>query len=90
MHLIHQPQIGHYLVHSESQLETLYDVDILAHEGQGHCTCPDWLNRIGPAIDRGELPARRFCKHIIEAREHFADLCIERTLTMMRAPQKDG
>ena len=83
MHLIPQPQIGHYLVPSERDPETLYDVDLMAYNGAGHCTCDDWLHRIGPPIERGEIPARRFCKHIIEAREHFTDLIIERTLANM-------
>lgn len=85
MRVIPQHQAGHYRVESATKEEVEYDVDVLAYEGEGHCTCPDWMHRIGPELDAGRVPARRFCIHIIAARDVFTDLVIERTLEMMRS-----
>ncbi len=74
---------GHAHVTSEGHKEKVYDVDVLAHAGQGHCTCDDWLHRIGPCIARDEAPPRRFCKHQILVREVFTDWIIQCFLAQM-------
>ncbi len=71
--IVREPHPGQYVVTSESKEGTIYDVDVLAHNTEGHCTCADWANRIGPCIERGEKPARRFCKHVALAREDMLD-----------------
>lgn len=85
MRVIPQHQAGHYHVESATKEGVVYDVDVLAYEGEGHCTCPDWMNRIGPCLDAGTIPPRRFCIHLLEARDHFTDAIIARTLQNMRA-----
>lgn len=75
------PQLlGHYHVYSETQAETMYDVELLANNGNGRCTCQDWQMRIGPYLERSEDPPRRFCKHIIACREYFLDDVIKRMI----------
>lgn len=91
MRVIPQPQPFHFLVASEDpKTELMYDIDLLANEDakgvpQGHCTCADWMNRIGPYLDRQEDPPRRFCKHIIACREVMMDTVTAQTLANMKA-----
>lgn len=85
MRLIAQGTLGHFHCTSEKDGdEFVYDVDILGHEGFGHCTCKDFTYRIQPYLDKGETPSHR-CKHLIMARELFTDEVIKRTLQNMKA-----
>lgn len=91
MRVIPQPQAFHFLVPSEDVgQERMYDVDLLACEGndgvpQGRCTCADWMNRIGPFLERNEDPPRRFCKHIIACREVMMDTVARISLANLKA-----
>lgn len=55
-------------------------VDLLAYKGHGQCACPQWIYRIGPAREKGEVPDVRWCKHIAAAREVMLDDVIQRML----------
>jgi hypothetical protein len=76
--------VGRYLVSSESPKpdteDDAYVVDVLAFTGKGQCSCADWVHRIGPALREEKEPARRFCKHLVIAREMFTDQIIARML----------
>lgn len=73
-----------YLVMSEHPKsgDDHYLVDLLAFEKSGRCTCPDWEHRIGPMLREGMIPDKRYCKHIIAAREAFCDDVLDRMLEL--------
>ena len=88
MRLNSQTQIGHYLVTSEKQgKDTVYDVDLLAYEGYGHCTCQDFMYRVLPKLEKADPldPPTHRCKHLILCRESFTDEIIKRMLANMKA-----
>lgn len=88
MRLTGQTQIGHFLVTSEKQgKDTVYDVDLLAYEGYGHCTCQDFMYRVLPKLEKADPqdPPSHRCKHLILCREHFTDEIIKRMLANMKA-----
>ncbi len=62
-----------------------YMVDLLAYGGHGQCACPQWVYRIGPAREKGEVPDVRWCKHIAAARDVMLDNVIARMLAASKA-----
>ena len=80
----HGDSVGRYLVASQNK-EGKYMVDLLAYETRGECACPAWQYRIGPVLQKGEVPDRPWCKHIQAARDHFTDEILRRTLAGMRS-----
>ena len=75
---------GRYLVMSENAKndDDHYLVDLMAFEKSGRCSCPDWEHRIGPSLREDIIPDRRYCKHIIAAREHMLDDVLTRMLEL--------
>lgn len=53
-----------------------YLVDLSSYDGQGRCDCRDFRCRIEPKLSRGQKPPKRFCKHIIAARDQLLDMFI--------------
>lgn len=80
MRVIRQDTPGSYHVPSERKKGITYAVDVLGSGGEGHCTCDDWMIRIGPYLERHEDPPRRFCKHIAACRDDFLDFVISQYL----------
>jgi hypothetical protein len=76
-------EIGRFHVQSESSPTRPHVVDLLAHEGQGMCSCTDWSTRCRPNQKRtpnafvpyGSAgrpnPERHACKHVHVARTYF-------------------
>jgi hypothetical protein len=64
-----------FLVTSESIPDRVYQVDLVANNGIGHCSCPDFAKKRQPLIDAGGKigDENLFCKHIRVSRSHFLD-----------------
>lgn len=77
---------GRYQVASDKPNTLPYLVDLLAYDGEGQCTCQDWEYRIGKYLRDEVPPEKRFCKHILAAREKFLDEIIG----LMLRPQNPG
>jgi hypothetical protein len=78
-----EAEIGRFVVQSESSPTRPHVVDLLAHGGQGECSCVDFSTRCRPNqrakpgafIPYGSAgrpnPDRHCCKHIHVARTYF-------------------
>lgn len=76
-------EIGVFQVESSQTPQKPHTVDLLAHDGQGFCTCSDWSARCRPNMKRNPgafipygsashpNPARHCCKHVHVARTYF-------------------
>jgi len=76
-------EIGRFLVESFEHPDQPHQVDLLAHAGQGACSCKDWTTRCRPNqkaapnafIPYGTAkkpdPARQECRHVHVARKYF-------------------
>jgi len=71
---------GRYLVPSSDQGADPYLVDLLAHNGEGECTCKDWQCRIGQHYTAHTSPPRTRCRHIDMARDQLASDVIAKLL----------
>lgn len=69
----HPDGLGTYLVESDNPKAPPYLVDLLANDGEGQCTCADWDFRIGKYLRDEMPPEKRFCKHLVAAREVMLD-----------------
>lgn len=63
---------GRYHVMSHSQ-KGRYMVDLASYHGHGSCTCKDFQVRVQPERERGQIPQKRYCKHIAAARQVFLE-----------------
>lgn len=63
-------------VTSEADLKIIYQVDLLAHDRNGFCSCMDFSTRHQPMVIREEGISR--CKHINFAREVALDDFLKR------------
>jgi hypothetical protein len=76
-------ELGRFLVESWEKPESPHQVDLLAHQGQGACSCTDWVTRCRPnqkahphafipyGTAKNPDPARQCCRHITVARTYF-------------------
>ena len=64
---------GRYHVESESG-ESDYLVDLLEYRRFGYCGCRDFEIHIMSKWEAGEVPERKWCKHIRMVRNYIADL----------------
>jgi hypothetical protein len=78
-----------FLVVSETNPRNRYRVDLIANNGAGQCTCPDFRTRKQAAIDAGaeSWTHRTSCKHSRRAarhvmRETFAAMAKSETETL--------
>lgn len=64
---------GRFHVPSSRPKQVPYLVDLSENQGNGECTCPDFLARRGPAIKEGKPLFTRAtsCLHLIHARNYF-------------------
>lgn len=62
-----------YRVRSASRTDLSYVVDLSEYQGNGQCTCPDFLCRREPNIKKGKPLYTRLtmCKHVMAARIDF-------------------
>ncbi len=68
---------GHYLCSSRTRHELTYAIDILAHEGLGHCECEDFLYRRLPLWKELRKKYDHFrCAHLRAVRSHVMDLIL--------------
>ena len=67
-----------YLVDSDVRGKPAYLVDLEAYECNGACTCPNFQMRLEPKVRGG---SRLRCKHILRARDVFADDVLKRIIT---------
>lgn len=68
--ILPQGDIRSFLIQSESDPATYYAVDLMAYDGEGQCTCDDYMTRVEPSRKAGVKPVHRNCKHIRAAFEH--------------------
>jgi len=76
-------ELGRFSVESWERPDQPHLVDLLAHGGQGSCSCTDWSTRCRPSqrlhpfafIPYGTAkspdPARHACRHVTVARTYF-------------------
>lgn len=76
-------EMGRFLVESWEKPDQPHQVDLLAHGGQGACSCTDWTTRCRPnqkarpfaftpyGTARSPDPARHACRHVTVARTYF-------------------
>jgi hypothetical protein len=76
-------EIGVFQVQSSETPQKPHTVDLLAHGGQGSCTCQDWSARCRPNQKKAPMkfipygsagrpnPERQECKHVFVARRYF-------------------
>lgn len=76
---------GRYHVDASDPEAPPYLCDLLAHDTRGECTCADWQMRIGNHYAAGTEPPKTRCKHLIEAREQFANDVLAKLLATMKA-----
>lgn len=73
--------------HVESQSgEEPYLVDLLEYRRNGFCGCKHFATKIEPKWNAGEIPERRWCKHIRAVRDYLIDL-ITITVTWLTEDQ---
>jgi hypothetical protein len=76
---------GRYHVESASHGDD-YLVDLLEYRRNGFCGCKDFATKIEPKWNAGEVPERKFCKHIRACRDYLIGL-LELTVTWMNEDQ---
>lgn len=76
----HEPPFR-WFVESQSR-ELRHLVDLAANRGYGECSCEHHQFRCQPFLDRGEQAGKR-CRHLVAARNAFADEMIRRLTTTM-------
>jgi hypothetical protein len=70
--IVHGDSPLRFLVPSRTVGGETYLVDL----GESMCQCRWHVTHVGPALRRGEKP-RRYCHHIIAAREEFTSWAIQ-------------
>lgn len=77
--------IGAYRIESEANPGLFYMVDLFDYDGEGSCTCQDYLNRIKPMRDASLNPVRQHCKHIQRAYVHAGRDFVRALLTKIKS-----
>ncbi len=73
-----EPPARWHAVSESRGKEVVHVVDVLENHGFGKCSCEDFQFRCQPALDDKRETHR--CKHLVAAREAFADLMIAKLL----------
>lgn len=79
-----QGDVRSFLVQSESDPGSFYAIDLMAYDGEGSCTCDDYLCRVEPHRKAGVEPVHRNCKHIRMAFEFVGRELMNRLSEMER------
>lgn len=66
-----------WTVASDTRAGEVHMVDVSAFLGFGECSCEHFQYRLLPMVKDGRQALQPRCKHIIAAREAFADLMIQ-------------
>lgn len=75
--------VDRWLVTSASRPEIRHVVELCAYNGFGACSCEHFQFRIAPHLNAGRVGLKR-CAHIIEARNTFTDMVIEKLRLQQR------
>jgi len=78
-----------FLVSSGSRPDLKHLVELEAYDAIGRCGCEHFAVRCEPVLKQGHRSPSFRCSHIMEAREHFLNLILNRYNEANTAPQQD-
>ena len=80
---------GVYQIRSETQKDVVYEIDILANDGLGNCSCKNFQFSRLPKFERLGIPFDSFrCKHLKRVRCHVLDLILSSYIQKETQTQK--
>jgi hypothetical protein len=95
-------ELGRFLVESWEHPDRPHQVDLLAHGGQGACSCTDWSTRcrgnqklkpyafIPYGTAKKPDPERHACRHVTVARTYFMKEVLQGLAKQHRGGNHDG
>jgi hypothetical protein len=95
-------EMGRFLVESWEHPDRPHQVDLLAHGGQGACSCTDWTTRcrgnqkakpyafIPYGTAKKPDPERQACRHVTVARTYFMKEVLQGLAKQHRGGSHDG